>query len=145
MDASLGTNKPYLLLPSPFPKENFKLIIAPKVSLRYQDRENSKKDVIGYLEKFVESKKGNYFIYFPSYAYLEDISTELHFKNANMFIQYKTMTSEEKLSFLDNFPSNPKETNVGLLVLGGAFSEGIDLPDDRLIGVAVVGIGLSSI
>lgn len=145
MDASLGTNKPYLLLPSPFPKENFKLIIAPKISLRYQDRENSKKDVIGYLEKFVESKKGNYFIYFPSYAYLEDISTELHFKNANMFIQYKTMTSEEKLSFLDNFPSNPKETNVGLLVLGGAFSEGIDLPDDRLIGVAVVGIGLSSV
>lgn len=145
MEASIGTRKPYLLLPSPFPKENFKLLIAPKISLRYQDRGKTKGDVIDYLKSFVASKKGNYFIYFPSYSYLEEIALDLRFDNANVFIQSKTMTYEEKITFLDNFPSNPKETNVGLLVLGGAFSEGIDLPDDRLIGVAVVGIGLSSV
>ena len=55
------------------------------------------------------------------------------------------MNEEEKILFLENFPSNPKSTNVGLLVLGGTFSEGIDLPDDRLIGVAIVGIGIPQV
>ena len=31
------------------------------------------------------------------------------------------------------------------MILGGSFSEGIDMVDDRLIGVAIVGIGLPGI
>ena len=55
------------------------------------------------------------------------------------------MSEEDRASFLSNFPLNPGNTNVGLLILGGAFSEGIDMADDRLIGVAVIGIGLPQV
>jgi Rad3-related DNA helicase len=34
---------------------------------------------------------------------------------------------------------------VGFCVLGGSFSEGVDLPGGRLIGVGIVGVGLPGI
>lgn len=133
---------PYLLLPSPFPPENFKVLVAPKVSVRFRDRERSYEEVARYLSAFVNSKIGNYFLYFPSYKYLERVRPYLDFPKANILVQDRRMSEELKAEFLETFKPNPDVTSVGLLVLGGAFSEGVDLQDDRLIGVAVVGVGL---
>ena len=133
---------PYLLLPSPFPKENFDLLLAPMVSTRYKDRSKTYSEVARYLASFVAGKLGNYFLYFPSYEYLENIQPFLNFPNANVFTQEKEMSDEEKSLFLSRFLSHPEKTTIGLLIIGGSFSEGIDLVEDRLIGVAVVGIGL---
>ena len=146
MDAIAGGNDyPFLLLGSPFPKENLDLMIAPKVSVRYKDRARSYDEVAAYLQAFVEGKKGNYFLYFPSYEYLENIKERLHFEDADVFEQTKSMTPQERTAFLELFQPNPQKTTVGLLILGGAFSEGVDLVSDRLIGVALVGIGLPQI
>lgn len=143
MDAIMGSHEyPYLLLPSPFPKKNFSLIIAPMVSTRYKEREKTYPEVAAYLREFVSSRQGNYFIYFPSYDYLDKITPFLSFPGADVFTQEKDMSDLAKTDFLEHFVPHPSKTSVGLLIIGGAFSEGIDLPDDRLIGVAVVGIGL---
>lgn len=139
------TSYPFLSLPSPFPKDNFHLMVAPNVSIRYKNREKSYQQVAEYLEVFVEAKTGNYFLYFPSYEYLEKIRCFLHFENANIYEQNKEMDDFDKDDFLKHFQKEPKKTTVGLLIIGGSFSEGIDLPDDRLIGVAVVGVGLAQI
>jgi DNA excision repair protein ERCC-2 len=133
---------PYLLLPSPFPEKNFDLLLAPTVSTRYKDRAKTYEEVARYLQEFVGVKTGNYFLYFPSYDYLEKIQPYLHFPNANVFPQEREMSDDEKSLFLSRFLSKPEKTTIGLLIIGGSFSEGVDLPDDRLIGVAVVGIGL---
>lgn len=138
-------DSPSLLLPSPFPKENFKLLIAPKISTRYKDRAGSVKEVASYLSSFVKGAIGNYFFYFPSYEYLELIKKELSFPEADVYVQDKAMDRFEKQEFLDKFQPHPSKTTIGLLLLGGAFSEGIDLVDDRLIGVAVVGVGLPQV
>ena len=146
MDALLGRKDyPYVLLSSPFPKENLDLMIAPKVSVRYKDRDASYEEVAAYLKSFVSGKTGNYFIFFPSYGYLEHMLPILDLGEAEVHAQLRGMTPKERLEFIDLFQPNPDKTHVGLLVLGGAFSEGIDLVDDRLIGVAVVGIGLPQI
>lgn len=143
MDAIMKSHDwPYLLLPSPFPKENFLLLLAPMVSTRYKDRAKSYGEVADYLQRFVSGKKGNYFLYFPSYDYLEAIAPLLHFSNADVYTQERDMDDEEKEIFLSRFLSNPAKTTIGLLIIGGSFSEGVDLVADRLIGVAVVGIGL---
>ena len=55
------------------------------------------------------------------------------------------MNNKEKEDFLSNFVISPKKTTIGVAVLGGSFSEGIDLVDDRLIGVVVIGVGLPSL
>lgn len=135
-------NKPYLLLPSPFPPENLKLIVAPNISTRFKDRAKSYDEVARYLEAFVGSKTGNYFIFFPSYEYLRNIEERLSFEDAHVYSQTKDMTRNEKEEFLEHFRINPEKTHIGLLIIGGSFSEGIDLVDDRLIGVGIVGVGL---
>ena len=146
MDALLGKKDyPYVLLSSPFPKENLEVMIAPKVSVRYKDRETSYAEVAEYLKSFVSGTVGNYFIFFPSYGYLERVKEHLDFGDAEVHAQERGMTPRQRLDFIDLFQPSPKQTHIGLLVLGGAFSEGIDLVDDRLIGVAVVGIGLPQI
>lgn len=143
MDAICGKHDgPFLLLPSPFPKENFDLILAPMVSIRYRDRAKTYAEVAKYLSVFVQGKKGNYFLYFPSYEYLERIKPFLAFSGAAIFTQEKDMSDDEKSLFLSRFLPDPAVTTVGLLVIGGSFAEGIDLADGRLNGVAVVGIGL---
>jgi len=142
-DAISGNHDvPYLLLSSPFPKENFDLMLAPMVSTRYKDRANTYEEVASYLRHFVAGKLGNYFLYFPSYDYLDKIMPFLSFPKADVFFQEREMSDEEKQLFLSRFLPHPAKTTVGLLVIGGSFSEGIDLVADRLIGVAVVGMGL---
>jgi len=136
---------PRLLLPSPFPPKNFDLLIAPKVSVRYRERSKTYQEVADYLKRFVSGKEGNYFLYLPSYEYLENISPFLDFGDAVIYRQEKEMTEDERKELIAHFQPSPEKTNVGLLILGGAFGEGIDLVSDRLIGVAIVGIGLPQI
>ena len=73
----------------------------------------------------------------PDYKF-DDSSYELH-------VQKSEMSESEKIRFLDNFQANPKTTHIAFAVLGGIFSEGIDLLHDRLIGAIIVGVGLPQI
>ena len=139
-------NDPTLTLSSPFPKENLKIMVAPKISVKYKEREKSYDELARYIEIFVTQKVGNYFIYLPSYEYKDKIMELIHLpEDIILHVQEKEMSDMEKEMFLDNFRPNPKETHVGIAIIGGAFSEGIDLVNDRLIGLMIVGIGLGKI
>ena len=140
-----STFDPSVVLPSPFPKENLKILIAPKVSIRQKDRAASYTKVKDYIEAFVSSKVGNYFVYVPSYEYLENLTSIIDFKDYDIYIQEKDMNEKERQEFLLKFQSNPEKTTIGFVVIGGAFGEGIDLISDRLIGAVIVGIGLPRI
>lgn len=139
------TTDAHLLLPSPFPRENLKIMLAPKVSIKYKNRNSSYDQVVEYIDSFVKNKIGNFFIYAPSYEYKEIIEEYPEFKKYKVFSQKRDMTDKEKEEFLLNFKSNPEETTLGFLVLGGAFGEGVDLVSDRLIGAVIIGIGLPRI
>ena len=87
-------------------------------------------------------KTGNYLIYTPSFFYLEQLAAKLF--NAgiyNLVIQQQIMSDREKEDYLSMFTPNPQETTIGLAVLGGSFSEGVDLVSDRLSGVIILGVG----
>ncbi|HEX3020837.1 MAG TPA: helicase C-terminal domain-containing protein, partial [Lachnospiraceae bacterium] len=57
-------------------------------------------------------------------------------------MQQSSMSEREREEFLEEFVDNPDRTRIGLCVMGGIFSEGIDLRANRLIGVGIVGTGL---
>ncbi|MCQ2794111.1 MAG: ATP-dependent DNA helicase [Bacilli bacterium] len=134
-----------LVLPSPFPKENFKLIIAP-AGLKYKERDASLEKVLSYLDAFTSSKKGNYLIFAPSFEYLDKITPHfMNKENQEVYIQSRSMDEKEKLAFLEQFKTKKSRSVIGLTVVGGAFAEGIDLVADSLIGVAVIGVGLPTI
>lgn len=141
-----SAKEPFLLLPSPFPAKNFKMLVAPLLSTRYKDRAKTIDDVVTYLKAFVEGKTGNYFIYAPSFEYLHLLQRLLQFDpDVHCFFQSEGMDLKGREEFLSHFVPSPRVTNVGVLVIGGSFGEGIDLPDDRLIGVAVIGVGLPQV
>ena len=139
-----------LYVESPFPKENRQILIANDVSSRYTSRTQTEYEKIAsYLWQIIDVKKGNYLFFFPSYLFMEavyDIFCEAPgFDAVSVFCQEAGMDEVQRLTFLNHFQSEPKKTTVGFCVLGGVFSEGIDLTGDRLIGAVIVGTGLPGI
>ncbi|MDE7325113.1 MAG: ATP-dependent DNA helicase [Lachnospiraceae bacterium] len=129
--------------PTPFAKEKRLLMVAADVSTKYSMRgEEQYGRIVGYIEKVVKSKNGNYMIFFPSYQMMELIYERAKERIPNILLQQSSMTEQEREDFLGAFVAAPKEGMVGFCVMGGIFSEGIDLKSDRLIGTVIVGTGL---
>jgi len=128
---------------SPFSKEQLKVEVNP-ISTRFNDRPKTLDQLVSSIYENIRAKKGNYLVFFPSYQYLSQ-SVELFnekYGDVKIIVQENGMTEEEREDFLLKFDQNNAETLVGFAVLGGIFSEGIDLKGDRLNGVVVVGVGL---
>ena len=132
---------------SPFPKDNLCLLVGDTISTKYRDREKTYLDVVKYIEDFVSEKKGNYFVFFPSYKYMEEVYMHFTDRNPgiNTIIQENSMREEEREDFLNRFNIEGEDTMVAFAILGGIVSEGIDLVGDRLIGAVIVGVGLPGI
>ena len=136
----------FLQLPSPFSKDNFRVLVAADLSIKYKNRHETYGQVASYIKAFTDGRVGNYFIYCPSYEYLSHLAPLFQtIEGIDLFVQDKDMDEIEKEAFLLNFTTNPTKTTLGLLVIGSIFSEGIDLIDDRLIGVVIIGVGLAKI
>lgn len=133
--------------PSPFPPENKCLLVANDISATYQNRQYSYQDIVKYLEILLATKPGHYLVFFPSYVYLTAVS-ELAKKNipdTTVFIQTRDMSEAKREEYLAAFQKNPDERMLFFCVLGGLFSEGIDLKGNQLVGVVIVSVGLPQI
>ncbi|UKS25836.1 ATP-dependent DNA helicase [Paenibacillus sp. HWE-109] len=132
-------------VPSPFSKDQLEVFVQP-LSTRYQDRERSREPIARSLYELVTGRTGNYLVFFPSYAYMSsvyEVFTDLAAgSEMRVLVQQAQMSEEEREQFLAEFQAGTETTLVGFAVMGGIFSEGIDLVGDRLTGVAVVGVGL---
>lgn len=140
-------NRDYTInIATPFSKDQLKVNIIP-LSTRYNDRERNLESLVESIYKQICERKGNYLIFFPSYQYLlqgADLFKK-KYEKVRIIVQENGMSEEAREKFLLNFDHENVETLVGFAVLGGIFSEGIDLKGDRLNGVIVVGVGLPQI
>ena len=130
---------------SPFSEENRLLMVATDVSSKYTRRnENEYRKVADYIRTMAESRTGNYMVFFPSYQYMAEIEMILedHPLHADLIVQGISMNETERKEFLEEFEQERDHSLVAFCVMGGVFSEGIDLKEERLIGVIVVGTGL---
>lgn len=134
-------------LPSPFSPSHLGLFCAGTVSTRYKDRAQSVPLVAQYLYGMCQGRTGNYMAFFPSYSYLQQVQEYFcqQYPQLDTYVQTPGMTEEEKHSFLERFTDCPTHTMLCFGVMGGIFGEGIDLAGNRLIGTAIVGVGLPQI
>ena len=134
-------------LSSPFPTENLGLYCLPGISTRYRDRGSSVPAVSDALACLAQSKVGNYFAFFPSYSYLRQVHEDFsaRYPDIRTLVQESRLDDTARAEFLARFVSSPKETLLGFGVMGGIFGEGVDLAGDRLIGCAIVGVGLPQV
>ena len=134
-------------LPSPFPQENLGLYCLPGISTRYRHREASVPAVADALAALARGKTGNYLAFFPSYAYLQQVYTDFtaRYPEIGTLVQERSLDDAARAAFLARFTPHPEHTLLGFCVMGGIFGEGVDLVGDRLIGCAIVGVGLPQV
>ena len=130
-------------LPSPFKPSQLCLAAVPTVSTRFEDRAKSYKKIASLIAATVSAKAGNYIVYFPSYDYMEKVLERFvqKYPQVETVVQTRGMTAVQREAFLEAFRDD-RRLRIGFCVLGGSFSEGIDLPGRLLIGTVIVGTGL---
>ncbi len=135
-----------LRLPSPFPPQHLGVFVTAAATY-YRQRSRTAPVVARSIETLVTQRKGNYLVFFPSYAYLQLVQAAFDpaLPGIEVICQSPEMRDAEREAFLDRFDLDNPATLVGLAVLGGVFGEGIDLVGERLCGVAVVGVGLPGV
>ena len=142
-----------------------RLYIADDVTSRYTRRsEEEFANIAGYIEEIVKNRHGNYMVFCPSYAFLRTVYEKYEAayggEDRECLIQSEYMSEEDREIFLGRFRGNTAcaveeavnmeiteqdSVLIGFCVLGGIFSEGIDLKNDSLIGAIIVGTGLPQV
>ncbi len=141
-----GKNAVRISLPSPFDPQNQCITVATGVSARYEERDRSVKKIAARIAATVSARAGNYIAFFPSYDYMEKVHEAFRkrYPKVETVLQERGMSAAKRDRFLDAFADDDR-LRVGFCVLGGSFSEGVDLPGRLLIGVMVIGVGLPGI
>jgi len=136
----------WLSLESPFPKENLYVARIP-VSVKYRDRNETMEHVCRAIHAMSEAHPGNYLACFPSHAYLMQAYKYYctRFPGEYVICQETHMSEAKRQRFIAQFQSNPQRSMVAFIVLGGVFAEGVDLPDDRLSGAAIISTGIPQV
>ena len=136
----------WLQLESPFPKENLFVARLP-VSVRYRDRNETMEQVVRIIHAMSQAHKGNYLACFPSHAYLMQAYKYYctRYPGERAVCQESHMSEDRRRRFIELFEQNPQESLTAFIVLGGVFSEGVDLPDDRLSGAAIISTGMPQV
>lgn len=132
---------------SPFDPANRLLLVGTDVSSRYSRRGAVEyKRMARYIYETVTVKTGNYLVFAPSYQVMEQVADRcLAYEDMECIRQESGMTEEEREAFLKEFEKERNHSLVGFCVMGGIFSEGIDLTEDRLIGALIIGTGLPQV
>lgn len=133
-----------LAVESPFASEQLSVCIMDKISTRFSEREDTLGAVCRAIAATVSARRGNYMVFSPSFAYSEALykAFSAKYPKIKILFQRKDMSQGEKEEFLEEFKRESDSYLIGFAVMGGIYSEGIDLAGDSLIGAVVVGIGM---
>jgi DNA excision repair protein ERCC-2 len=134
-----------LSLPSPFPRDNRKIVVVSDVDTTYKKRADSYDRIAQSVAEIAEATEGNYLALFPSYVFLREVADRMPPTRKNVMIQRSDMTDYERNAILDILRDKPRRGNLILAVSGGMYAEGIDYQGDMLSGVMVVGPALPSV
>jgi DNA excision repair protein ERCC-2 len=128
----------FIEFPGPFPKHQRKILLIPQVSTKYSDRQSNYRKIAQAAEKLIAMQRGNYIIFFPSYAFLDEVYELVNLPNTKVLKQEKESNKATVDAFMQEFKT-PEQQTVLFAVQGGVFAEGIDYPGDMLIGALIVG------
>jgi len=136
-----------VFLASPFPRGNLCLLILDSVSTLYRHRDRTKDKVAEALAALVCRRRGNYLLFFPSYAYMQMVHEVFvqRCPETETVVQSPGMSEQDREDFLNGFTACNPRTLVGFAVMGGVFGEAIDLVGRRLDGAGIVGVGLPGV
>ena len=152
---------------SVFNPEKLGLYIGNDVTSKYTRRSDTEfQRIAAYIDEIVSRRHGNYLLFFPSHAFLRQVYetyTEVYNADGKVecILQGEHMNEQAREDFLNRFVGNEEcvledvihmeiemeeeRSLLGFCVMGGIFSEGIDLKKDSLIGAIIIGTGLPQV
>lgn len=141
----LPNDTPWIDVAAPFQAEQLAVRVVGNVSTRYRDRERSLAPIVELIAAQYAERPGNYLGFLSSFDYLRQVSDLMRERHPAVPIWLQTPGMDElgRAAFLARFTETGQ--GVGFAVLGGAFSEGVDLPGKRLIGAFIATLGLPQV
>lgn len=137
----------HIKVPSPFTSHQLQVKIASELSTRYKDRVTAIQPMCDIISQQLLDCPGNAIAFFSSYEFLQQVEKQLRKQlsqsDISLVVQSRRMSEQDREAFINQF--NQQNNLLGLAVLGGAFSEGIDLAGDALKGVFIATLGLPQI
>ena len=152
---------------SAFDRRRCGVFMGTDVTTRYTRRsEEEYRRIAKYIYETVKNRYGNYLIFFPSHSFLQRVYEiyRVEFQEADSqecILQEGHMNERAREMFLNRFAVNEEydfrsviqmdveieeeKSLLGFCVMGGIFSEGIDLKHDSLIGAIIVGTGIPQV
>ncbi len=133
-----------LSLPSPFPKENRRIIVVPNVLTTYHARAAHYGKIAEIIAATAQARRGNYMALFPSYEFLQSVAKRLPPGEWELLAQEPRLNETQRAALLASLQTTEPPKLV-LAVQGGLFAEGVDFAGEQLIGVIVVSPALPQV
>ena len=130
--------------PSPFPKENRRIVVVPTVSTTFRARAAHYGKIATVIATTASSRPGNYMALFPSYEFMRGVAGRLPEGPWETLMQEPRMAEQQRLSLLEAL-KQPKPPKLILAVQGGLFAEGVDYPGETLSGVIIISPALPQV
>ncbi len=124
---------------SPFPKSQRKLLIIPQISSKFADRSRSYPRIADTIQKITALKKGNYFVFFPSFEFLDRTLDQFQPPEGFEILKQERFMKRDDIDSVIERLKLPNQAHIVFAVQGGVFSEGVDYPGDMAIGAFIVG------
>ncbi len=124
---------------SPFPTDHRKILVIPQISSKYSNRERSYPQIAETISKITSIKHGNYFVFFPSFDFLERVATLIKLSDHYLLIKQERNMNRQNINRVISLLSEKPGGHIIFAVQGGVFSEGVDYPGDMIIGAFIVG------
>ncbi len=142
-----GRDSESVSVKSPFDLSSLSVTIMDKISTRVSERERTRDAVCRVIAATLSARRGHYMVFAPSFEYAELLyrTFTAKYPKIKALLQSADMTRTEREEFLAHFDGARDSYLIGFSVMGGIYSEGIDLAGDSLIGALVVGIGMPSL
>ena len=134
-----------LSLPSPFPRENRKIVVISDVDTTFKRRADHYEKIALTVADIADAGGGNFLALFPSYVFLREVAERMPSIGKRVMVQRNDMTDYERNAILDILRHRSNKGNLILAVSGGMYAEGIDYQGDMLAGVMVVGPALPQV
>ncbi|MEZ2309329.1 ATP-dependent DNA helicase [Paraburkholderia sp. RCC_158] len=138
----LAEDTSWLDVEGPFRAEQLQVRVAGNVSTRWRDRDRSLEPIVELIARQYTAQPGNYLGFLSSFEYLQRVVALMRERNPDVpvWAQEPGMDEAARDAFLARFRG--ANQGVGFAVLGGAFSEGVDLVGQQLIGAFIATLGL---
>lgn len=134
---------------SPFEAARRGVFVDDRLSLRFENREREAPAIARAIEAVSAARPGNVIAGFPSYGFLEMVAPLIaDSPERELIIQARSMPDAARRAVLERLADFDPDDPAGpppvllLAVQGGVFTEGVDYPGERCVGVVLVGPAL---